>query len=431
MSTAFLILIAVFVAGALLRLPIALAMLCAGLAYLFAAGKDVGLAAEQIMTSLQQSYVLLAVPMFILAANVMNAGTISERLWGAANALVGRFKGGLGHVTVVVSVIFSSMSGSALADAAGPGMVAVRMMRDVAKYPAGFAVALTAAAATIAPIIPPSIPMVLYALFANVSVAALFLGGVIPGLIMAVALMLTVAWLARRRNLPTGERVSARQALCHLARAFLPMTLPVLLLGGIWTGAFTPTEAAAVAAFYAMLLAGLVYRALNWKGLYAVFAESLRASTVVMLLIAAAFVINYAVTAEQLDQALAGWITRRELSPLGFMLVITVLFIILGCLIDTGTLLLVLVPVLLPTVKALGIDPVYFGVVIIVNLMIGLVTPPFGMVLFVLAGLTKTPLAAVSREVIVFCAALVAALFLMVLVPGTVLWLPRLFGYTG
>ncbi|HEY7608925.1 MAG TPA: TRAP transporter large permease, partial [Alphaproteobacteria bacterium] len=370
MSTAFLILVAVFVVAALLRVPIALAMLCAGLAYLFAGGKDVGLAAEQIMTSLQQSYVLLAVPMFILAANVMNAGTISERLWGAANAIVGRMRGGLGQVTILVSVIFSSMSGSALADAAGPGMVAVRMMRDVAKYPAGFAVALTAAASTIAPIIPPSIPMVLYALFANVSVAALFLGGVLPGLMMALALMVAVAWLARRRALPTGERVSPREALCHLARAFLPMTLPVLLLGGIWTGAFTPTEAAAVAALYAMLLAAFVYRALNWRGLYAVFAESLRASTVVMLLIAAAFIINYAVTAEQLDQALAAWIKRMEFSATGFMLAITVLFIILGCLIDTGTLLLVLVPVLLPTVKALGIDPVYFGVVVIVNLMI-------------------------------------------------------------
>jgi len=431
MSTAFLILIGVFVAGSLLRLPVAFSMLACGLAYLLAAGKDLALAAEQIMTSLQQSYVLLAVPMFILAANVMNAGTISERLWGAANALVGRFRGGLGHVTVVVSVIFSSMSGSALADAAGPGMVAVRMMRDVAKYPAGFAVALTAAAATIAPIIPPSIPMVLYALFANTSVAALFLGGVVPGLIMAVALMVTVALVARRRGLPTGDKVTARQALCHLARAFLPMTLPVLLLGGIWTGAFTPTEAAAVAALYAMLMAGFVYRALNWRGLYAVFAESLRSSTVVMLLIAAAFIVNYAVTAEQLDQALAGWIKSMDLSPLAFMLLINLLFIILGCLIDTGTLLLVLVPVLLPTVKVLGIDPVYFGVVVIVNLMIGLITPPFGMVLFVLSGLTKTPLGEVSREVLVFAAALIAALLLMVLVPGTVLWLPRAFGYTG
>jgi C4-dicarboxylate transporter DctM subunit len=431
MSTAFLALVLVFVGGAMLRLPIAFSMLCAGLAYLFVGGKDPGLAAEQIMTSLQQSYVLLAVPMFILAANVMNAGTISERLWNAANAAVGRLRGGLGHVTVLVSVVFSSMSGSALADAAGPGMVSVRMMRDVGRYPPGFAVAVTAAAATIAPIIPPSIPMILYALFANCSVAALFLGGVLPGLIMAAALMLAIAWLARRRGLAAGERLGAAAALRRMVPALLPMTLPVLLLGGIWTGIFTPTESAAVAAFYALLLAGFVYRALDWKGVYAVFAESLRASTVVMLLIAAAFVINYAVAAEQLDQALAAWIRGMDLSPLAFMLAITVLFILLGCVIDTGTLLLVLVPVLLPTVRALGIDPVYFGVVIIVNLMIGLVTPPFGMVLFVLSGLTKTPLAQVSREVLVFCAALLAALLLMVLAPGTVLWLPRQFGYVG
>ena len=431
MSTAFLILIGVFVGASLLRLPIALAMLSAGVAYLFAAGKDVGLAAEQILTSLQQSYVLLAVPMFILAANVMNAGTISERLFGAANAVVGRFRGGLGHVTVIVSVVFSGMSGSALADAAGPGMVAVRMMRDTGKYPAGLSVALTAAAATIAPIIPPSIPMVLYALFANTSVAALFLGGVVPGLMMAIALMIAWAWIARRRNLPPGERVSARQTLCHLARAFLPITLPALLLGGIYSGAFSPTEAAAVAAFYAMLLSAFVYRTLDGKALYGVFAESLRASTVVMLLIAAAFIINYAVTAEQLDQALAAWIKRMDLSPLAFMLMINVLFIVLGCLIDTGTLLLVLVPVLLPTVRALGIDLVYFGVVIIVNLMIGLVTPPFGMVLFVMTALTKARLGEVSREILIFAAALIVALFVMVLVPGTITWLPRFFGYTG
>ncbi len=431
MSTAFLILIAVFVGTALLRLPIAFAMLASGLAYLLVAGKDLALAAEQIMTSLQQSYVLLAVPMFILAANVMNAGTISERLFGAANALVGRFRGGLGHVTVLVSVVFSGMSGSALADAAGPGMVAVRMMRDTGKYPGGLSVALTAAAATIAPIIPPSIPMVLYALFANTSVAALFLGGVVPGLMMAAALMIAWAWIARRRNLPPGESVSARAVLCHFARAFLPITLPALLLGGIYTGAFSPTEAAAVAAFYAMILSAFVYRTLNAKVLYGVFAESLRQSTVVMLLIAAAFIINYAVTAEQLDQALASWVTGMQLSPLAFMLLINVLFIILGCLIDTGTLLLVLVPVLLPTVKALGIDPVYFGVVVIVNLMIGLVTPPFGMVLFVMTALTKAKLGEVSREILIFAAALIVALFIMVFVPDTVTWLPRLFGYAG
>src|SRR5581483_4427674 len=254
-------------------------------------------------------------------------------------------------------------------------------------------------------------------------------GGVLPGLMMAAALMIAWAWIARRRDLPPGERIPAREVLCHLARAFLPVTLPALLLGGIYSGAFSPTEAAAVAAFYAMILSAFVYGTLDGKALYAVFAESLRQSTVVMLLIAAAFIINYAVTAEQLDQALAAWIKAMGLSPLAFMLVINVLFIVLGCLIDTGTLLLVLVPVLLPTVKALGIDPVYFGVVIIVNLMIGLITPPFGMVLFVMAALTKTKLGEVSREILVFAAALIVTLFVMVFMPGTVLWLPRLFGY--
>lgn len=429
MSTPFLALIVVFVGLSVLRVPIAFAMLAGGLAYLGIGGRDMGLAAEQIMNSLFNSYVLLAVPMFVLAANVMNAGTISERLWSAANAVAGRARGGLAQVTVLVSVIFSSMSGSALADAAGPGMVAVKMMREVGKYPRGFAVAITAAAATIAPIIPPSIPMVLYALFANASVAALFLGGVVPGLMMAVALMLAVAVIARRRKLPPGEKLGARQTWRALGRGALPMTLPVLLLGGIWTGAFTPTEAAAVAALYAMLLAGFVYRTLNGRALYAVIVESLRASTVVMLLIAAAFVVNYAVTTEQLDKGLAAWIAGQNLSPLQFMLIINVIFIVLGCLIDTGTLLLVLVPVLLPTVKALGIDPVYFGVVIIVNLMIGLVTPPFGMVLFVLSGLTKTPVGEVSREILVFALVLMATLFVMVFVPQTVLWLPHLFGF--
>ncbi len=429
MSTPFLALIVVFVGLSVLRVPIAFAMLAGGLAYLGIGGRDMGLAAEQIMNSLFNSYVLLAVPMFVLAANVMNAGTISERLWSAANAVAGRARGGLAQVTVLVSVIFSSMSGSALADAAGPGMVAVKMMREVGKYPRGFAVAITAAAATIAPIIPPSIPMVLYALFANASVAALFLGGVVPGLMMAAALMLSVAVIARWRRLPPGEKLGGRETLRALGRGALPMTLPVLLLGGIWTGAFTPTEAAAVAALYAMLLAGFVYRTLNGKALYAVIVESLRASTVVMLLIAAAFVVNYAVTTEQLDKGLAAWIAGQNLSPLQFMLIINVIFIVLGCLIDTGTLLLVLVPVLLPTVKALGIDPVYFGVVIIVNLMIGLVTPPFGMVLFVLSGLTKTPVGEVSREILVFAVVLIATLFIMVFVPETVLWLPHLFGF--
>ncbi len=431
MSLAFGILLAVFVVGSLLRVPLAITMLASGLAYLFASGQDVGLAADQILNSMYRSYVMLAIPMFILAANVMNAGAISERLWAAADVAVGRLRGGLGQVTVLVSTVFSSMSGSAITDAAGPGMVAIKMMRSVGGYKPGFAVALTAAAATIAPIIPPSIPMVLYALLTGTSVSAMFLGGIIPGLMMAMALMVTIAVLARREGLPVGKTLSGRQAWVAIRRGLLPLTLPVVLLGGIWSGVFTPTEAAAVAAAYAMLLAGVVYRTFGWKGLFAVFAESMRQSAVVMILIAGAFIINYAVTAEQLAKLLSAWIEAKQLTPLEFLLLANVLFLLLGCIFDTGVLLLVVLPVLMPTVVLLKIDPVHFGVVAIVNFMIGLITPPYGLLLFVLSSLALVPLKDIMMQIWKFVIPLIAVLMLLVYFPALVLWLPRIAGYGG
>lgn len=429
MSFAFGILLAVFVVGSVLRIPLAIAMLSAGMAYLFASGQDVGLAADQIMNSMYGSYVMLAIPMFILAANVMNAGTISERLWSAADVVVGRMRGGLGQVTVLVSTIFSSMSGSAITDAAGPGLVAIKMMRSVGNYRPGFAVAITAAAATIAPIIPPSIPMVLYALLTGTSVSAMFLGGVIPGLMMALALMATIAILAKSEGLAVGKRMTMAQAWQAISRGLLPLTLPVVLLGGIWSGVFTPTEAAAVAAFYAMVLAGVVYRSLGWRGLFAVFAESMRQSAVVMILIAGAFVVNYAVTAEQLAQVLVHWIQAQSLSALQFMLLTNLLFLLLGCILDTGVLLLVVLPVLMPAVRLLEIDPVHFGVVAIVNFMIGLITPPYGLLLFVLSSLASVSLREIIGQIWKFLIPLLLVLLLLVLFPQLVLWLPRLAGY--
>ena len=429
MSLAFGILLAVFVVGSLLRVPLAISMLSAGMAYLFASGQDVGLAADQVMNSMYGSYVMLAIPMFILAANVMNAGTISERLWSAADVAVGRMRGGLGQVTVLVSTIFSSMSGSAITDAAGPGMVAIKMMRSVGGYKPGYAVAITAAAATIAPIIPPSIPMVLYALLTGTSVSAMFLGGVVPGLMMAVSLMLAIAVMAKRQGLPMGNSLNKKQAWIAIRRGLLPLTLPVVLLGGIWSGVFTPTEAAAVAAFYAMILAGVVYRALGWRGLFAVFAESMRQSAVVMILIAGAFVVNYAVTAEQLAQVLVTWIQAQDLTALQFMLLANLMFLLLGCMLDTGVLLLVVLPTLMPAVRLLEIDPVHFGVVAIVNFMIGLITPPYGLLLFVLSSLAVVPLKDIIADIWKLLIPLVLVLLLLVLFPPLVLWLPRLAGY--
>ncbi len=431
MSLAFGILLAVFIVGSLLRVPLAISMLSAGMAYLLASGQDVGLAADQVMNSMYGSYVMLAIPMFILAANVMNAGTISERLWSAADVVVGRMRGGLGQVTVLVSTIFSSMSGSAITDAAGPGMVAIKMMRSVGGYKPGYAVAITAAAATIAPIIPPSIPMVLYALLTGTSVSAMFLGGVVPGLMMAVSLMLAIAVMAKREGMPMGRSLTGTQAWNAIRRGLLPLTLPVVLLGGIWSGVFTPTEAAAVAAFYAMILAGVVYRALGWHGLFAVFAESMRQSAVVMILIAGAFVVNYAVTAEQLSQVLVGWIQSQNLTALQFLLLTNLIFLLLGCFLDTGVLLLVVLPTLMPAVRLLEIDPVHFGVVAIVNFMIGLVTPPYGLLLFVLSSLAVVPLKEIIAQIWKMLIPLVLVLLLLVLFPPLVLWLPRLAGYGG
>jgi tripartite ATP-independent transporter DctM subunit len=422
-------LIGAFVTLAVLRVPIALAMFSAGMVYLWVSGQDIGLVVDQTMNTLQGLSILLAVPMFILAANVMNAATISERLWAAAEALVGRFRGGLAHVTVLVSVVFSGMSGSAVTDAAGPGMLALRMMRDVSKYPAGFSAAIIAASATIAPIIPPSIPMILYALLSGASIGALFLAGVVPGLLMAGALMIAVAIVARARGLPKGEALPMPAVLFALRRALLPMTLPAVLLGGLFSGIFTPTEAAAVAALYALFLGVTVYRNLGLPVLFAVFLESARQTAVVLMLIASAFLVNYAITVEQVAQSVAGVVAGAELGPTAFLLGVAVLLLILGLFLDAAVILLVFIPLLLPAARAVGVDLTHFGIVALLNLMIGLITPPYGLLLFVMAALGRLPLIEIVREIWIFAIPLIVVVLLLVLFPGLVLFLPRLAGW--
>ena len=430
MTPALSLLLFMLVLTLVLRLPIGFGMLISGISYLAFKRQDLGLASEQILNGLYNSYTLLAVPLFIFAASVMNAGTVSERLFDFAQAIVGRLRGGLAHVNIIVSVIFSGMSGSAIADAAGPGIVSIRMMEKNG-YSPEFAGALTAASSTIGPIIPPSIPLVIYAMVSSASVGALFLAGVIPGLMMAVALMVAVHFVAVRRGLPRGERLPLAAYPRILARGFLPLTLPVVLLGGIYTGVFTPTEAAAVAALYALFLAGIVYKALSWKRLYEILVESSKASASVTLIIASAFIINYALTAENVPVLVANWLTGMQLSPTAFLLMVNILFLILGCLLDTSIMLLVLVPILLPTAKLLGIDLVHLGVVLAVNMMIGLITPPFGMLLFVINALAGVSLKGMIREGWLFIGVLLVALCVMTFVPQTVLWLPRMMGYAG
>jgi tripartite ATP-independent transporter DctM subunit len=431
MSMALVVLLGVLAAAVLLRVPIGFGMLGAGIAYLVATRQDLGLAAEQVLNGLYHSYVLLAVPLFILAAKLMNAGTVSERLFEVGRLFVGRLRGGLAQIDVLVSVIFSGMSGSAIADAAGPGLVTIRQMLKKPEYTPGFAGAVVVASATIGPIIPPSIPMVIYALVSGTSVGALFLGGVVPGLLMAAVLMLTVQLIAQRRRIPREEPLPRSAWWSALGRGLVPLSLPVVLLGGIYSGAFTPTEAAAVAALHALLLAGLVYRRLSPQALYGVLLESTRSSAVITLIIAGAFVLNHAFTAEGVPQALAAWIGARELEPWQFLLLVNAVFLVLGCFLDTAVMLLVFVPMLLPAVTALGIDPVHFGVVVIVNMMIGLITPPFGMLLFVTQALTGIPMRDMLREGWPFGLALLVLLLAITLLPSLVLALPQALGYAG
>jgi tripartite ATP-independent transporter DctM subunit len=429
MTAALWALIGVLVAGFVLRAPIGFSMIGSGIAYLIVKGQDVGLAAEQVLNGLYNSYVLLAVPLFIFAANLMNAGTISERIFDFCRILVGRLRGGLAQVDILVSVVFSGMSGSAIADAAGPGLVTIRQMLKKAEYTPGFAGAVVVASATLGPIIPPSIPMVIYALVSGSSVGALFLGGVVPGVLMALLMMGVVHFIATRRNMPREDKVPLREWPAILGRGALPLSLPVLLLTGIYTGIFTPTEAAAVAALHALVLAGVVYRALSWRALWGVVMESTRSSAVITMILAGAFMMNYAFTAEGVPQSLAAWMAGFDLGRTSFLLLVNLLFLVLGCFMDISVLLLVFVPILLPMVKALGIDLVHFGVVIVLNMMIGLIHPPFGMLLFVTNALTGIPIKDMLREGWLFIVMLLLLLLAMTLFPQIVLWLPQSMGY--
>jgi len=430
MSNAIVLMLAILLLGMLVRAPIGYSMLASGFGYLLFKHQDLGLVAEQVGNGLYNSYVLLAVPMFIFAANIMNAGTVSERIFDFCRILVGRLPGGLAQVNILVSVIFSGMSGSAIADAAGPGLVTIQEMRKRSEYTPGFAGAVVVASSTLGPIIPPSIPMLIYALVSGASVGALFLGGVVPGFLMACLMMVLVHVIARRRNMPREDRVPLSAWPGIFYRGLLPLSMPVVLLGGIYSGAFTPTEAAAVAALHALMLSGLVYRALTWKSLWGVVLESTRGSAVVTLILAASFMMNYAFTAEGVPQSMALWVEGMHLSQWQFLLLVNVLFLLLGCFLDVSVLLLVFVPMLLPAAKLLGVDLVHFGVVVVLNMMIGLIHPPFGMLLFVTKALTGIPIGAMMKEGWPFLLMLLMLLLAMTLFPQIVLWLPHYMGYT-
>lgn len=431
MSMAFMVCLGTLFVLAALGAPIAHSIIAGAVAYLLVAGQDPGIAGEQIIYGLYDSFVLLAVPLFIVAANIMNVGSISQRLLEFCVVVVGRLKGGLGHVNIVSSLIFSGMSGSAIADAAGIGKVIINMMVKSGHYTRGYAAALTAASATIGPIIPPSIPMVLYALVSDTSIGFLFLGGVVPGLLMAAALAAMNAAICHKRGFASDDAPPLSQLPKATMRAFPALLLPLILLYGIYGGITTPTEAAAVAAAYALLISAVLYRAIRWGDLRAVMFESVRSSASVGLVIGGALILNYIVASEGIPGQLAEWLKALDVSPMGFMAACNLLLLLLGCVLDASTIILVIVPLFLATCRALGIDLVYFGVIVVVNCMIGLITPPYGVLLFVINGTTGIKLSEMIQEIWPFLLALIVALALMVAFPEIVLWLPEQFGYTA
>ncbi len=419
------------VALSLLGVPIGHAMIGGSVLYLYAKGMDMGTAAEQLLNGTYSSFLLLAIPLFILAATIMSTGSILDRLLRFCNAIVGRFPGGLAQVNVLQSIVFASMSGSALADAAGSGKIMQAMMTREGKYTPGFAAALSAVSAVIGPILPPSIPLVLYALVSGTSIGHLFMGGVLPGLLLGAVQMGLIYFLAKRRGFPLEPKVPLRDMPRITREAFPALMLPVILLGCLYSGITTPTEAAGVAAAYALLISAGLYRSMGWADLYGALLSSARMSISIGMLIAGALVFNYVITSENIPATLSGMLKGLDLSPLVFLLLVNVILLVLGAFLEGSTIILIILPVLLPTATALGIDPVHFGVMAVLNIMIGLVTPPYGLLLFMMTKVANVSLGVLVRETLPFLAVMLGALALVTVWPSLVLALPRLAGYTG
>jgi C4-dicarboxylate transporter DctM subunit len=430
-ASPFSITLVVITALAFMGLPIGLSMISGSILYLWLAGADMGIAAEQFLNGMYSNYVILAVPLFILAAEFMNVGSMTERLLSFCNVLVGRFRGGLAQVNIVQSIIFAGMSGSAIADAAGSGKMMQSMMTREGRYTPSFAAALTAVTAVIGPIIPPSIPMIIYSLVSDASIGYLFLAGMVPGLLMAGLQMVQVGITARRRNFPVEEPVPMREIPRITVRAFPALMMPVVLLGCIYSGITTPTEAAAIAAAYALIISVVLYRSISLRDFYGSLAASAKSTASIGMLIAGALVFNYVVTIENIPDSLRAMLTGWDLSPTGFLILVNVILLILGCILEGTAILLIIVPVFIPTAQALGIDLVHFGVVVVVNIMLGLVTPPYGLLLFIVAKISGAPIKNIIIDAAPFLFWMVVCLAFITFVPDSVLWLPRLLGYQG
>ena len=409
----------------IIGVPVGIALAGSSMIYVIFSGNLPDFVVIHRMVNGIDSFPLLAIPFFILAGNLMNSAGITNRIFAFATAMVGWMRGGLGHVNIGASVLFAGMSGAAVADAGGLGTIEIKAMRD-AGYDDDFAVAVTAASSTIGPIIPPSLPMVIYGVMASASVGQLFAAGFIPGLLMALSLMMLVAYYARKRNYPRDARFNIRLIGKTFSGAFLSLLTPIIIVGGILTGIFTPTEAAIAAVFYALILGLFVYRTLNMKRLLHVSMETIETTTVILLIVGAASIFAWILTSNRATEQFAELILGITENPILILLLLNLVMLVVGLFMETVAAITILVPVLLPIAMKMDVDPVHFGVIMVLNLMIGLLTPPVGMVLFVLSRVSGVSFERCSAATMPFLVPLVVVLLLVTFVPQVSMWLPTL-----
>jgi C4-dicarboxylate transporter DctM subunit len=416
---------AVLLALIMLGLPVAVSMGLTSVLFFIVLGESyVLIMVPQRMYSSTTSFTLLAIPFFILTGNLMNTGGMTHRIFRFCQNLVGNVRGGLGHVNVVQSMIFAGMSGSAIADAGGVGMVAMESMVK-AGFGRAFSGAVTAASSTIGPVIPPSIPFVIFGSMTGVSVGRLFLGGFIPGFIMGIGMMVTVYFIARKRNYPRGEKVSFRVLVASAFGAWTSYLAPIIIIGGILTGIFTPTEASVVASIYAIGISFLVYRELGLIDLANILWVTLQQTVRVLFIISAAGLFGWLLIRQRVPEAVIKGLLELSDNPTVILLVINLILLLLGCFMEAISVMLLTIPIFMPLVVKLGIDPVHFGVMMTFNLMIALLTPPVGMVIYTVASVGRVPLWQLASEVKWYVIAFLVGLALIVFVPGLVTWIPN------
>lgn len=419
--------IIVLVVAFIVDMPIAYGMIASSFAYLLFSGMDLSIAIEVMCSRTAGNYVILAVPLFVFAANLMNSGKITEKVFDFAKCIVGRARGGMGHVNVIASLIFSGMTGSAVADASGLGIMEIETMKKDG-YDSGFSAAITAASAVIGPIFPPSIPFVIYAMIAEVSVGNMFLAGMAPGVFLAIALCIYVAYISKKRNYPRSDKVTLRHFVKTTLSALPAILTPVIILAGIYTGFATATEAAAIAGIYALAVSVIVYHSLDVKTFWRVVKDSAKTAGQVGIMLTAAYAFSYVISLSGLPRMAGEFVGSVVTSKYSFLIICNIMLFILGMLLETSVIQLLTLPILVPIAKMYGIDLIHFGIMFSFNCMIGICTPPFGMLIFIVTGISKEKMSVVIKELLPMVGVMIIVLLVITFIPDSFMWLPNTFG---